>query len=202
MVYINKYVKPTKVFKYLNYLFVVAIAMGVILLPMMPENVTAMVYVVPLRPNSGGSGYVGSQATITVGVTVFGATFSVSVTVSGADAYDAAAAVLAGVYDAIRGKYIALSAGAGYRSKSWCGLANWECYTISFNSGASILSANVIVPTYQCTSPSVWINISALPNPVVVFDVTHSTWWGLFKTSWQDVYPLPLSASVPCYSVT
>jgi len=200
MVYINKYVKPTKVFKYLNYLLVVAIAMGVILLPMMTKNVSASVYVTPLSTVSGSKGYVGGTTTVTIGVTVQGASFSVSVTVSGADAHDAAAAVLAGVYDDIRGKYISFGVNAGFVIKSWCGgFANWECYTISYNSGASNPSPPVNVPTSQCTSPSVWITIRA--NPVVVFDVTHSTWWGLSTSSWQDIYTLPLSATVPCYSI-
>jgi len=204
MVYINKYVKPAKVFKYLNYLLVVAIAMGVILLPMIPENVTALVYVIPLSTASGSRGYVGGSTTVTVGVTVHGVTFSVSVAVSGADAYDAAAAVLAGVYDAIRGKYIAFGAGAGYSSKSWCGgFLNGDCYTISLNPGASILSSSVNnVPTHLCTSPSVWITITPQSSLVVVFDVTYSTWWGLSTSSWQDRYTFLPSVAVPCYSVT
>jgi len=181
----------------------ILVVVSAVLLPfVVVEKVEAQpVLNMVLSTDGSSKGYVGGKATVTITIVVKGVTATVNVEVEGADAYSAAAAALVGVYDVARGKYIAFGVGTNRTSKDWCGgFFGWECYKFEFNYYKSFIPPGVNVPSYLCTSPMTWINVSS--RPVIAYDVTHSTWWGLWKSTWTDYYPLTVSATVPCYTVT
>ncbi len=116
---------------------------------------------------------------------------TVQVSISGIEAYDAAAALLVGVYDTDLHKYVAFAKGVGSSAKDWQGFAGFEAYTFELLSRGSrlhILKTTCRSLGYAHVYAEAWAH----------YKVTHSTWWGFQSVSWTDYNDLTADALIRC----
>lgn len=116
-----------------------------------------------LADSKAQSSYVGSPATISItirkGVSVY-------VYVPKSSAYAASAIAIYGDYDESRGKFIYISGGIGYDTKSWCSFTCFEKYDIN------VKSTSFNLKKYD---EGDWYKFVA--KGTADYTVTHCIWW-------------------------
>ncbi|WP_048191414.1 hypothetical protein [Pyrolobus fumarii] len=131
-----------------------------------------------LAESKAQTSYVEDPVTITVtirkGVTV-------KVHIPKGNAYAATAIAIYGDYDESRGKFIYISGGLGYRTKSWCSLTCFEKYDIT------VLETSFDLRKYKDGD---WYKFVAKGK--AKYKVTHCTWW--ISCDDKETFPHSLKA--------